>query len=79
MCALGLILDYRFYSRTEIILIRTCFIIVWDLSLTYIAEREMNWDRAITTVHRIMASGMAGCKAKILWTVSMALSQYISY
>lgn len=62
--ALGLILALKFYSSSEKILLKASFAIVFALSLTSIAEREMSWVRAITTVHRILASGIVGHKAK---------------
>lgn len=66
--ALGLIWASAFYLITEIILAKAYFTILLALSLTSIVEREMH------NIHRILASGTAGRKAKILWNVSMALS-----
>lgn len=79
MYALGLILASGFYSSIEVALIKSCFIFVLPSSLSSIAEREVHWDGAIITVFRILASGMAGPKAKVLWTVLMAPFQYLSY
>lgn len=68
VCALGLILVSTFYLITEIILAKAYLTILLALLLTSLVEREMH------RIHRILAIEMDGCKAKILWTVSMALS-----
>ena len=65
VCTLGWILASGLYSISKVILIKAYLTIISALSLTSLGEREICWDKAITSVHGILASGTAGRRAKI--------------